>query len=413
MDNPGLAFLKQMHDPKVYGLVYGKSSLLYKEVMTMRPYRHKPTSITVFLGEEKQISIERHYFVPPSINAIRMYFLVFVLLRDRFICFMYALFLQDWDHLTHQQKSWFENKRKYYKDFSDSFQIMIGKGFMHKIKFILKRCKFHIDDNSESYRKTVEMTRHELISEFEILMGRSLDDQVDFINSDDPKPIQVDTNRDPDIWLDSIELAAEDKRLFNLGVVESIRVDAKNTRYFGKEREDLMKWVGQDHVVINLNPKWIMPLAMRLKKCIKIPLDIKASKNVTLNDCLSKTRGITSLLPQRRVPAEREPMVLSQMQGAPKCFQENLFIAHARDPDHPPETFREARGTQIRHFQQNQRLDRLSSGQLGPEGVLHPGQSKLGHVRLDRRGQPLRQNGRRTLHFSGAQLREGKVDQVR
>ena len=33
MDNPGLAFLKQMHNPKVYDFVYGKSSDLYKNVM--------------------------------------------------------------------------------------------------------------------------------------------------------------------------------------------------------------------------------------------------------------------------------------------------------------------------------------------------------------------------------------------
>ena len=290
MDNPGLAFLKQMHDPKVYGLVYGKSSDLYKNVMKMHPYRDRTTPLAVFLGEEKQISIERHYFLPRNINAIRLYFLVFILMRDRFISFMYALLLQNWDHLNQQQRTWFENKRKYYKDFTKNFMNMVGEGFLTRIKAVLKQCMFQIDENVESYRKTEQMSRHELIFEFEIFMGRSVDDPntVDFINNSSSEKLKINTERDPDIWLDSIELAAEDKRVFNLGIKDSIRLDAKETKYFGKERGNLMNWIADNYVIINLNQKWIMPLAMRLKKCIKMPLDIRASKNVTLNDCLSK-----------------------------------------------------------------------------------------------------------------------------
>ena len=290
MDNPGLAFLKQMHDPSIYEKVYGRTSNLFKEVINMRPSHDKTTPLTVFMEEENQLSIERHYFLPKSINTIRLYFLVYVLLRDRFISFIYSLFVGDWDNLSYLQKRWYENKSSLYKSFRQTFSMMMGKEFMPNFQILLKRANFHInDENEEVFRSPYEMSRHELISEFQFFLGRALVDPKNQTSQIEGQSNQmkIDTNRDADLWLDSIELMEEDKRLFNLGVNETIR-DLEGTQYFGKERENLMEWIGKKHLVVSLNSKWIIGISMRLKKCTKILFEIKPSKMVTLNDCLSK-----------------------------------------------------------------------------------------------------------------------------
>ena len=287
MDNPGLAFLKQMHNPSIYRLVYGNKSSLYTEVMTMNPYRDKTTPFTVFMGEEKQISIERHYFIPKSINTITMYFFVYVLLRDRIIPFMYSLLLSNWDDLNGLQQNWFENKPAYHKEFKQNFQTMTGKHFFQKLKMILKQCEFRMMGVECEFKKVQQMKRHELIWEFEFFMGRSIGEDKDDLVMGDKNDMKINFERDPTTWLESIELASEKIRLFKIGVKSDISENAIDSAFFGTERYELMKWIGKNHVVIVLNKKWIMSLAMRLKKCTKYQFDIKASKNVSLNDCLS------------------------------------------------------------------------------------------------------------------------------
>lgn len=359
MDNPGLAFLKQMHDPQIYALVYGKDSALYHEALKMSPVEDKTNSLTVFMEQEVQLSIERHYLLPKSIDPTRLYFLVFVLLRDRFVSFFYSLYLGDWERLTYIQKRWFDNKLFIWKRFRETFEQIHGKEFWACFGQVLKRIDFKEDvDGEEDFKKVYQMSRLELICEFELFMGRAPHPASD--QKPDPnhvlKRMKIDPNRDADAWLDSIELMAEEKRLFKLGVTPDIKdLDNKQVQYFGKERENLMSWVGDAHLVISLNKSWIIGAAMRLKKCTKITFDIRTSRNVSLNDCLSTVRPAPnrSLLPQRRVPPARQPVVLFALQRAPQRVQENLAFPDARDPHHPPQALRQKHQQKIRYFPQN------------------------------------------------------------
>jgi hypothetical protein len=169
---------------------------------------------------------------------------------------------------------------------------MVGKSFFQKLKTIFQRCEFKLMGLECTFRKVQEMTRHELISEFEFFMGRSVGESndMDFINGSGN--MEINLERNPDTWLDSIELASEKVRLFKIGVKDDISENAVGSSFFGNERTDLMKWIGKKHVVIVLNKQWIMSLAMRLKKCQKFQFDIKSSKNVSLNDCLSNVLNL-------------------------------------------------------------------------------------------------------------------------
>ena len=248
--------------------------------MKMKLYRDSTTPFTVYLGENSQISIQRHYFIPKSINAIRMYFFVYILLRDRLIPFFYCVCLSDWDDLNALQQNWFDNRRVFYNDFKENFANTMGKNFFNRLKIIFKRCEFQAKGMETKFRQTTEMNRLELISEFEMILGRQAND-VETIN-------EINTMKDPDVWLDSIELAAEKVRLFSLGVKDNISEGAEGCSYFGKERENLMNWINKKNVVIVFKKELMVNRAMRLKKCQKIHVDARASKTVTLNDCLSK-----------------------------------------------------------------------------------------------------------------------------
>ena len=284
--------------------------------MEMKIYKDSTVPFTVFMEEIQQLSIERHYFIPKSIDSIRMYFLVYILLRDRFISFIFSIYLNDWEKLNHLQKRWFENKLKHYKIFKESFMNMVGKQFFSNFKIIIKRCELTVDEGEEKFKSVYEMTRHELIAEFEFFFGRKFEktNETEIINGRDPK-MKINLERDPDHWLDSIDLVPENKRLFNLGIKDSIKKDAEGTEYFGKERTNLMEWVGKNHLIIRLNSKWVIGMSMRLKKCQKIYFDIKTSKNVTLNDCLSKSKICFnfSLFSQRRISSRRKQVVLFQV----------------------------------------------------------------------------------------------------
>lgn len=295
MDNPGLAFLKKMHDKDIYQQVYGKNTTLYKEVMSMDLSKDKTVPMTVYIpmGKYTQLSIERHYFLPKSISAINLYFLVYILLRDRFLSFFYSLILDDFDSLSYVQKRWFENKPSCYKTFKQNFLNLVGNNFIIGVKIILKRANFKInDDDEEEFKNPYQMTRHELISEFQFFLGRPFNDPKDANLEKEmiPSELQIDTNRDPDEWLNSINLAKETNRLFNLGVAETNReLELEEVQFFGQERQNLIEWIGKQHLIISLNPIQIIGTSMRLKKCNKIYFEIKPSKMVTLNDCLSKT----------------------------------------------------------------------------------------------------------------------------
>ena len=289
MDNPGLAFLKQMHDPNISKLVFGKLSPLYKESLLLNPSKDKTTSFVVFFGRKEALSIERHYLLPSKINAIRRYFFTYVLLRDKFIPFYASVAKNDFDKLNTDERNYFDNKLKNYLDFHTEFVKIKGSQFLQLFRIILKRSEFKTLSTGHEFKKVRKMTRHELIGEFELFFGLSkqTSNEIDFINGNIPN-IDINTERDPDVWLDSIELAPEDKRLFNLGATDSIRIDCIDAQIFGKERENPIDWIGKKHVVIILNKNLIMQKSIKLKKCIKIMFDIKASRNLTLNDCLSK-----------------------------------------------------------------------------------------------------------------------------
>ena len=291
MDNPGIAFLKQMHDVKVYNLVWGKNSSLYKKAILMNPSKDQTKPISVFLGD-KQISIERHYLIPEKITTNQFYFFIYVLLRDKFIPFFSALVVKNFNDLTSWQIGYFDNKRKFLKEFSENFVKIKGTQFQVEFDEILKRCKFVSFETDFTFKKVAEMTRHELIAEFELFLGKQkqLIPNDDFINGEIPS-LEINTNRDPEIWLNSIELAPEGKRLFNLGRVDSIEKIGFSPELFGPEREDPLNWIGNKHIVVILNENLMTQSSIRLKKCQKISFEIRASKTITLNDCLSKWKG--------------------------------------------------------------------------------------------------------------------------
>jgi len=364
MDNPGLAFLKKMHDERVYEKVYGKNSTLYKEVLSMDLSKDETVPMTVYIPTSgyTQLSIERHYFLPKSISAINLYFLVYVLLRDRFISFIYSLYVSDFDSLTYLQRRWFENKPSFYKTYKQNFINSVGKNFMTSFKIIMKRIDFKINDDEEEVFKTVyQMTRHELIAEFQFFLGRPFENPKDSELGKEiiPSELKIDLNRDPDEWLNSIQLAKESDRLFNLGVAKTNReLDLEEVQIFGQERQNLISWMNGQHLIISLNPIKSIGPSMRLKKCNKIYFEIRPSKTVTLNDCLSKSLNPPnlSILPQRRVPPERQPMVLFTLQRASKRLQKNLPFPYSRNPNNPLKKICQKHKPSLRYFPENKRF---------------------------------------------------------
>ena len=301
MDNPGIAFLKQMHCVKTYSLVWGKLHPMYKDALLLNPAKDKTKSLSVFFGKEKQISIERHYLLPEKMTTIRLYFFFYILLRDKLIPFFSSIPYKNFKNLNTCQMGFFENSSKQFKEFLNKSKEIKGTQFEVELAKILKRCNFKLTENEFEFKSTFEMTRHELIAEFELFLGRAkqLTPNDDFINGEIPS-LEINTNRDPEIWLNSIELAPENKRIFNLGCVDKIDGPLINPEIFGNERIDPLKWIGEKHIVAILNTELITPSAIRLKKCQKVYFSIKASRAITLNDCLSKCGFslISSIFPQ-------------------------------------------------------------------------------------------------------------------
>lgn len=286
MDNPGLAFLKQMYDPKISTLVFGKNSKLYKLCLnTSLKTKPKTLPITIFSNKTNQMSIERHYIMPNEVSGLQLYLFVYALLRDKLLSMIYIISLKTWETMDPSQTILFGNKHKMYRNFKIFFQEVLGKTFIQRFAKLMKRIDFSDNEGDLVFLKVHEIDRFQLIAEFELFFCEQPIIPLQKINDtsgETIKPEMVNT------WLDKMKLRDQSECVFILLKAKSIDQGMEDVTPFGFDKQRAREWIADKYLVVLLNERWMNAQAIRLKKCLKQQFSIPRANTISLNDCLSK-----------------------------------------------------------------------------------------------------------------------------
>lgn len=281
MDNPGLAFLKQMFDPKVSTLVFGKGSLQYKECLkTKLTIDVETVPIVIFNGKNKQISIERNYIFPKNVKGVYAYLFVYTLIRDKLLPFLKMMFFTDFKNLRTNDQVMFDSNPKSFSDCRKGFKNNLHKNFETQLLKVLKNINFKDSTNDEAeFLKVRDISRRDLVAEFEAL----------FCYSDETDNTERNMHRDVDDWLLNLELVPSSQRLFSLMKTNSIEEGiVNNAEVFGLEIETVKEWIGKGYLVIMMNSQVFVRDFIKFKRCTKILVSIEEQSGLSLTDCLSK-----------------------------------------------------------------------------------------------------------------------------
>ena len=282
MDNPGLAFLKQMFDPKVSTLVFGKSSPQYKECLkTKLTVDVETIPIVIFNGKDNQISIERNYIFPKNVKGVYVYLFVYTLVRDKLLPFLKMMFFSEFSSLRENDQHMFNAKQKDFLNCRKNFKDKLPTNFEKQLLKVLTNINYKDSKSDDAeFLKVRDISRRDLVAEFEAL----------FCFSEETNNAERNMHRDVDDWLLSLELVSSSKRLFTLMKTKSIEEGKiKNEEEFGLERDTVKEWIGsKGYLIIMMNSQMFVRDFIKFKRCTKISVSIDEQRRLSLTDCLSK-----------------------------------------------------------------------------------------------------------------------------
>ena len=336
MDNPGLAFLKQMSDERILRLVFPKIPNFHQKCLEPVDYTQAQTiKIIVINADEKQMSIERHYLIPTTTSIRQLMIFSYVILRARILKLCYKLMKLKWNDLNSSEMKTFNNREGEYIQSRKRIRILVERMGIFKFENIIKVAGCHRVPNETSgdgfqtkMKMTGEMTREELFQEFHFFFGKQekiLDKKVE---KTDNKPKEKksqwdDFDFEPKIesgqgagtknkesepnllnfvekvettgilgntenkTMEGLELRPWDQCLFQLGIAKSIENDEFKPLMLNKAGSEDYIDLNNRFITIKMNDILLDARVLKLKRCATINMNIEIDKNITLNDCLS------------------------------------------------------------------------------------------------------------------------------
>lgn len=337
MDNPGLAFLKQMSDERILRLVFPKIPDFHQKCLEPVDYSQAQTiKVIVINGEENQMSIERHYLIPKTTSVRQLMIFSYIILRARILKLCYKMMKLKWNDLNSSEMKTFSNREGEYIQSRKRMRILVERMGIFKFENMIKVAGCHRVPNETSgdgfqtkMKMTGEMTREELLQEFQFFFGKQekiLEKKVvktdvktkekmnqwDDLNFE-PK-IQVDQgagtkNKDSEQNLlnfvekvetegilgntenrtmEGLELRPWDECLFQLGITKSIETDEFKPLMLNKAGSEDYIDLNNKFITIKMNDILLNARVLKLKRCAAVNMNIEIEKNITLNDCLSR-----------------------------------------------------------------------------------------------------------------------------